>query len=568
MRLLIIFLFIVLTCCNTFDAQDAENDRFGPKYQSLETEILKEGTNHKRIMILAKNGESPEAIATDYGGTVEQPFEELNGVTSYIPTDQLLDLGHDERVEEIEYDKIVELKPELEADWPTNMIQAPRAWSQGLTGKGKKIGVLDSGIANHEDLNIKGGVAFTNYTDSYEDDNGHGTHVAGIIAALDNDIGITGVAPDSELYAVKVLNEENLGFMSHIITGIDWSIRHDMDIINLSLGSADHSSMLQQMTDKANDEGIVVVSAAGNSGTRSGTENTVNYPARYQSSIAVGAVDHRRNRATFSSTGPAVELSAPGVAINSTYLNNQYISMDGTSFAAPYVTGVAALLMEEEPNASNRQIRERLQNDSIDLGNEGRDTWYGFGLVQAPEPEPKLGTVTMPFTDIHGHWAEEEVISVYERGWMIGSDGLFRPENNLTRAEAATVFSRILQLEDTGETPPTFTDVADSFWASEKIELVAQHGIMIGSGHSFSPNAPLTREQMATMLYRVLSVDHSEETAPFHDVPADRWSYDAITALRELDIVRGISPTTFDPTGAITRAQMSVMLERAAPHFE
>ncbi|WP_265416743.1 S8 family serine peptidase [Alkalihalobacillus deserti] len=138
--------------------------------------------------------------------------------------------------------------------------EAPKAWESGYTGKGVKVAVVDTGVAKHEDLIITGGISFPSYTSSFFDDNGHGTHVAGIIGARNNNYGTVGIAYESSIYAVKVLDQND------VIAGIDWSITNKMDIVNLSLGTISHSSTLKQVVDKAYSQGVLVVAAVGNNG--------------------------------------------------------------------------------------------------------------------------------------------------------------------------------------------------------------------------------------------------------------------------------------------------------------
>lgn len=227
---------------------------------------------------------------------------------------------------------------ELDACWGVDQIDADQSWS-AWTGKGVKVGVIDTGIASHPDLSISGGVSYVTGASSYKDDNGHGTHVAGTIAARKDGTGVVGVAPEASLYAIKVLNSSGSGYLSWIIAGIDWAISNDMDVINMSLGSSSGTTSFQSAVDRAYAAGIVVVAAAGNRGTVSGTEDSVSYPARYNSVIAVAATYGNNNRASFSSTGSSVEISAPGVSVRSTVLNSGYAAYSGASMAAPPCNG-------------------------------------------------------------------------------------------------------------------------------------------------------------------------------------------------------------------------------------
>ena len=272
-------------------------------------------------------------------------------------------------------------------DWGAEKILAPLSWDSGLSGKGVNIAVLDTGIATHSDLDIAGGISFDPDTASFFDDNGHGTYVAGIIAALDNDIGAVGVAPESSLYAVKVLNRDGEGYLSELLAGIDWCIENNMDIVNMSLGSDQNSKILEDMVSLAYSKGLLLVAAAGNSGDAAGDRDTTEYPAKYDGAIGVAATDISNRRAFFSSTGGGIDLSAPGVNIYTTALGNGYAACSGTSMSAPYVSGSLALLKQAYPHADNNSLRKILTDGAVPLGSP---LWYGSGLVQAPVQESAL----------------------------------------------------------------------------------------------------------------------------------------------------------------------------------
>lgn len=268
-------------------------------------------------------------------------------------------------------------------DWGIDKIKAPFAWNSGYTGKGIKVAVIDTGVGPHEDLLTSGGVSFVPYTSSYADDNGHGTHVAGIISAENNSLGTVGVAPDADIYAVKALDRNGSGDMSNVIKGLDWAITNKMDIVNLSLGSTAGSIALKSICDKAYNSGILLVAAAGNNGFKGGSDNVL-YPGKYSSLITVSAIDSSNQHPYFSSYGSSVDVSAPGVDIRSLYLNNKYEKLSGTSMATPYATGVLALLKQANPLSSVTQITSLLTSKTFDLGANGFDNYFGFGLVQAP----------------------------------------------------------------------------------------------------------------------------------------------------------------------------------------
>jgi subtilisin len=253
-----------------------------------------------------------------------------------------------------------------------------------FTGRGVRVAILDTGIDYHHpdlDDNYKGGHDFVNFDDDPMDDHYHGTVVAGIVAAEMNGLGVVGVAPEAHLYGVKVLDRRGQGFVSSVVAGIDWAIDNNMQIISMSLGGA-RSHAMQEACQGGYDAGLLLVAAAGNSGPARG-RSTVGYPAAYDTVIAVSATQEDDELAWFSSTGPEVEIAAPGVDIFSTAPDSQYRYMSGTSSACPHVTGVAALLFSAYPMLTNGEVRELLGQYAEDLGPVGGDDMYGCGIVDA-----------------------------------------------------------------------------------------------------------------------------------------------------------------------------------------
>lgn len=340
-------------------------------------------TPKENVIIVFKDDINQKAV-TNVNGEIEEVLNHIPVITGEIPEAAIPILERNKEILTVEVDQRVQVNGQVQ-DWGIKAVNAEQSWQSTYTGKGIKVAVLDTGISPHEDLMIAGGVSFTSYTTSYFDDNGHGTHVAGIIGAENhNNIGTVGVAPDADLFAVKVLDRNGSGYLSDIIKGIDWSMTNKMDIINLSLGIASDSLALHQAVDKAYNSGILLVAAAGNNGKVDGTGDTVEYPARYDSTIAVSAMDTSNMRGSFSATGQTIEVTAPGVKILSTYLNNQYLYMSGTSMAAPYAAGTLALLKQANPALSHTQLREKLNETVKDIGATGKDTFFGNGLIQTP----------------------------------------------------------------------------------------------------------------------------------------------------------------------------------------
>ena len=275
--------------------------------------------------------------------------------------------------------------------WGIDRIDAEKLWSSNITPDKIRVAVIDTGISNtHPDLtpNVKGGYNAISSRKSWNDDNGHGSHVAGIIAALNNSIGTVGVGPNIDLYAVKVLDRNGSGRLSDVIEGIQWAVVKNVQVINMSLGTASDIQSFHDAVIAAESAGVVVVAAAGNS---VGSDAVI-FPAAYPEVIAVSATDVNDNLASWSSRGPEVDLAAPGVSVYSTYKGAGYATLSGTSMAAPHVAGSAAWVLATpvgsyDANSNGKwdpsEVQQKLQDRSVDLGTPGFDNLFGWGLVNA-----------------------------------------------------------------------------------------------------------------------------------------------------------------------------------------
>jgi subtilisin family serine protease len=263
-----------------------------------------------------------------------------------------------------------------EIPWGVSRVNAYNAWNY-TQGDGVKVGVIDTGIDyNHPDLkpNYAGGYNIVKQNNDPMDDHGHGTHVAGTIAAVRDLKGVVGVAPKVKLYAVKVLDSNGSGQYSWIIDGIQWAVNNKMNVINMSLGGPSGSDALKAAIDAAYKAGVVIVCAAGND------SGPVNYPAKYDSAIAVSASDSSNKLASFSSRGAEIDFIAPGVSIYSTYKGGVYKTLSGTSMASPHMAGLAALVVGygiKEP----AKVVEVLKKSASSLGLKPEEE--GYGLVDA-----------------------------------------------------------------------------------------------------------------------------------------------------------------------------------------
>ena len=274
--------------------------------------------------------------------------------------------------------------------WGVKQLKVPKLWKI-TQGEGVTIGVIDTGVPRHDDLdeNILEGINCIPGEDQY-DNHGHQTHCVGIIAAENNDTGMVGVAPKAKCLCIKGLSDKGSGTYGGLIKALEYclEVRHDgtrrVDIVSMSLGGSSPSPQMEEVINKLTDAGIPVICAAGNDGM-----GGVNYPAAYEKSIAVAAYDSNGQVAGFSSKGPEVDFAKPGVNIYSTYLNNRYAKLSGTSMACPFMAGVVALMIgkfrQQGKEYTVDKIKEQLIKKSDDKGVIGKDDSWGYGVVDIYE---------------------------------------------------------------------------------------------------------------------------------------------------------------------------------------
>ena len=306
-------------------------------------------------------------------------------------------LERDPRVEWVVPDAVGRL-----ADWPADsppddpwyanyqadmrLIGMPAAWRLTTGSNAVAVALLDTGYYGaHPDLAAIPVVSPYNArtgTKNVTDVNGHGTHVAGTIAAQTNNaIGVAGIAPGITIMPVKVMDNNGGGYWSDFLEGVDWARTHGASIVNLSLGgtlTASQAAAFQPTFDAAFQAGVLVVAAAGNH-----DRNEPFYPASFNHVISVAATDNNDARASFSNYGPKVDLAAPGVKIESTYPDPLYYYMSGTSMATPHVVGLAALIRSHHPEFTVDEVETAMEQTAIDLGAAGRDNYFGYGRIQA-----------------------------------------------------------------------------------------------------------------------------------------------------------------------------------------
>lgn len=255
--------------------------------------------------------------------------------------------------------------------WGVKHIGTPNVWKYAK-GKNVHVAVIDTGANySHPDLKSTLGDGFNALHPHLppHDDNGHGTHIAGTIAAHNEQSGMTGVAPEAIIHPVKAFDHQGSAYIADIVSGIEWCIRSRMQIINMSFGMRHHSEAVQAAVRKAQRAGIVIIASAGNDG-----KLRADFPARYPGVICVGAAARHNGKLKMSNYGSHIDIYAPGERVISTWLDGKYHALSGTSMAAAYVTGAAALLLSYKPRLTPSKIKKLLCSSATPAHRSARMT--------------------------------------------------------------------------------------------------------------------------------------------------------------------------------------------------
>lgn len=453
------------------------------------------------------------------------------------------------------------------------------------TGKHVKIAVIDTGIdTEHRDLNVTNGFCSLAQDCSsgvpYDDNNGHGTHVAGVIAALANNTGLVGIAPNAELYSIKSLNEIGVGTTGSIVRGIEWAIDQGIDIINLSLTTTTDDPLMKRALEVAYTKGIILVGAVGNLGNDS--SDTVTFPAKYDTVIGVSAVKSDLTKLLESSVGPKVEIAAPGSAIFSTYptewdfndgKQDGYTLLSGTSMAAPHVTGVLALFKERFPQMTNVEIRALLGDLTKDLGVSGRDNIFGKGLLQyekvipgAPEiiTEMEKGKLNFslksPNNQVKFSYNGKTLMQANGLWSLYGVKGTYPVDVTYTTPSKLIIKERFKYSMGF----PDYTDVKSTQWFSPHIGYLANSNQVSGFNNgAFKPYQVINRAEAAVLIGRALSYNETKTETIFKDVPSTSFASGYIQQAVEAKIIKGYDDGTFRPEKTVTRAEMAILISKA-----
>lgn len=328
------------------------------------------------------------------------PVERFDLVRNQLAS--LESVAYTEINQEVYAQEIIPNDPAWPLQYNMAAIRAPQGWQYSTGSSSIIIAVIDSGVdATHPELagKLVAGYDFVNADFDPADDYGHGTHVAGLAAAIGNNgIGMAGVAWNARVMPLKVLNSGGGGSYANTAAAILWATDQGARVINLSLGGVSPSLVLEEAVNYAADRGVLMVGAAGNTASP-----WVLYPAAYPAVIAVASTDSANQVSTFSNYGPQVELAAPGTGVYSLSPGG-YMVRNGTSMSAPQVSGLAAILLSLPGNGSALAVREQMRTSALDLGAPGWDNRFGFGLIQmdaalllvvTPTPTPTLTPTPM-----------------------------------------------------------------------------------------------------------------------------------------------------------------------------
>ena len=347
---------------------------------------LNQGPDTEMIdVIIQTAGASDQAAEAvrNAGGNVNKRFSIIDGVAVTIPKVAVRNLAERDFVERVDPD--FEMTTVL--DSTASQINAGEAWTENATGKDIDVAVLDTGISNSNSLlDVESEVDFTG--EGTDDGNGHGTHVAGIIASQDDNY--RGISYDADLLDVKVLQSDGTGSASNVIDGIQWAVEKNADVISLSLGApvdqCDGEDALSEAINNAYSQGTLPVVAAGNEGPDSGT---ITVPGCAEDALTVGSVGSSNDVSSFSSRGPTADgrvkpdVVSPGESVTSTWNDGGFETASGTSMATPHVSGTAAILFAQNSSITVEEAKTVIMNSSEDLGLAEND--QGSGLVDVYE---------------------------------------------------------------------------------------------------------------------------------------------------------------------------------------
>ncbi|HPN30871.1 MAG TPA: S8 family serine peptidase [bacterium] len=357
----------------------------------------------------------------------------------------------------------------LSRQWGLEKINAYEAWDSTSGDADAIIAVLDSGIDyGHSEFTnqIANGYDFVNSDDMSEDDNGHGTMVSGIISAkCNNNAGIAGTAPNSKIMPVKILDADGFGSYSDIAEGIIFAADNGVKVINLSVGGYGYSQFLQDAVNYAYNKGCVIVAAAGNDNTSEPL-----YPAGCANVVAVSSINRNGEKSSFSNYGSHIDLCAPGDSIISGAIGNTYKYGSGTSYSAPFVSGIAALVFSKFKTITNAQVISKLYETAQDKGASGKDEIFGNGL---PDAGAAVKSEIFNSVEYETFTVVADKLSITMR--KLTEEEFFEMKRKTGVYEEGKNYNKIINGFGTGLKPPTeeqWEKIREELMLAEKIEYL------------------------------------------------------------------------------------------------
>jgi len=512
----------------------------------------------------------------------------------------------------------------LKNQWYLNQIAMPKAWKVNEGNKDITIAVLDTGV-NQDHPALKGRVKtgrniIYNKNDA-TDDNGHGTHVAGIMAAHSNQM--TGIDLNATILPIKVLDKKGNGPTSTIIKGIKYAMEQDVDVINMSYVNYSFSQAEEDILWEAYKKGIVLVGASGNDG-----RSSTGYPASYLPVISVSAADEQHERASFSNYGDWINLTAPGVNIFSTHVAGGYRSGSGTSFSAPIVSALAGMLKAQHDDWHPQEIEWALESTAKPLHQIEWEPQFGFGSVNAYKAFTATPTVTVDQSTNHPKKAmklkphdivQDNLSLPLDMSWyqiefeeavnfsiklshlpkhldLVGT--LFEEnggelhklkemdQGNRGESESIKIALQpgtyylsvhdyygnwskdVYQLKTTAtEIDNSSNGFSDVSSYEKQINYLTEKKVIRGYGDgTFKPRKHVTRLQAVQMILNEMNIDVNNRPLKdpgFKDIDPSSYGYEHIATAVELGIIKGKNNNMFDSYGHLTRAQMAAIMVNA-----
>lgn len=344
-------------------------------------------------LVKLKSGFYPDPVEYDlrevnavrgiYAADSVESLKNIKESIEYISENNIVTLIEGEKAKERMKGKTVPFSlpiDELYAEqWQLQMVGADSGWELETYGNYVRVAVIDSGCFAHDDLknNLLEGKNYLTGNSDVTDNVGHGTHVSGIIAAEMNGAGIIGIAPKARIVPLKCFDPSYSTQIEDLISAIYDAVDiYDCQVINMSWGLKENNPFLKEAIEYADSKGVIMTAAVGNSGS-----DVLYYPAAYDNVIGVGSIDWNKNHSAFSQSNKSVMISAPGENILSAYNDGHYYELRGTSQASPVIAGIAAIALSMNETLTSEQFKKMVAESAEDLGDEGWDEVYGYGLV-------------------------------------------------------------------------------------------------------------------------------------------------------------------------------------------